>query len=80
MKRKSIEEAFQVKNAMISGLWSNSNWDDGKDTRQKALRDIEESYQNSIRQIYQQAEERASRTGKIDYEDPFFAAISHLEE
>lgn len=65
---------------MISGLWSNSNWDDDKNTRQKALSEIEESYRESIRQIYNTHQEmKSNKKTNIDFEDPFFAPISHLE-
>ena len=70
MKRKAVDEAREVKNAMISGLWSNSNYDDNKNTRQKALKDIEENYQEAIRIIYNGAEEY-----EIDLDQPFFAAM-----
>lgn len=57
MKRRAVDEAREVKNAMISGLWSNSNYDDNKNTRKKALKDIEENYQEAINIIYNGAEE-----------------------
>jgi hypothetical protein len=37
---------------MISGMWSNSNLDDGKSTREQALAEIEDNYQNVIESIY----------------------------
>lgn len=70
LKRKAVAEAREVRNAMISGLWSNSNFDDGKNTRQKALKDIEESYQEAIKIIYNGAEEY-----EIDLDQPFFKAM-----
>lgn len=74
MRRKAVEEATDVKNAMISGLWANSNYDDNKNTRKKALSDIEESYQESIRIIYNRKNEiRIDQD--IDKSDPFFAAM-----
>jgi hypothetical protein len=55
---------------MISGLWANTNLDDGKQTRQNALRQIENDHQNTIHEIYLGKDE------EIDYEqDPFFAAM-----
>lgn len=71
MRRKAVEEAREVKNAMISGLWSNSNYDDNKNTRQKALKDIEESYQEAIRLIYNEPDEEFD----LDLDQPFFAAM-----
>lgn len=57
---------------MISGLWANTNLDDGKQTRQKALRDIEENYQTSLNLIY------STEDKELDYEeiDPLFAAMN----
>lgn len=57
MKRKAVDEARDVKNAMISGLWSNSNYDDNKNTRSKSLKDIENNYQETINIIYNGVEE-----------------------
>lgn len=51
-KRVAVDRATGVRDAMISGMWSNSNLDDGKDTRSKALLEIEESYQNTLISIY----------------------------
>lgn len=51
-KRLEVERATDVKNAMISGLWSNSNLDDGKNTREQALAEIEQNYQDILRTIY----------------------------
>lgn len=75
LKRKAVEEAREVKNAMISGLWSNSNYDDNKNTRQKALKDIENNYQDAIRIIYNGPEEY-----EIDMDQPFFAAMDLDDE
>ncbi len=73
IKRLAVKEATDVKNAMISGLWANTNLDDGKQTRQNLLREIEESYQNSISLIY------SRQDAEIDYElesDPLFSAMN----
>lgn len=56
MKRKAVIEAREIKNAMISGLWGNSNYDE-KQYRKNALKDIEENYQEAINIIYNGAEE-----------------------
>jgi hypothetical protein len=71
MRRKAVEEAREVKNAMICGLWSNSNYDDNKNTRQKALKDIEESYQEAIRIIYNEPDEEFD----LDLDQPFWAGM-----
>lgn len=70
LKRKAVLEAKEIKNAMISGLWANTNYDDNKNTRQKALKDIEESYQEAISIIYNGPEEF-----EIDMDQPFFKAM-----
>jgi hypothetical protein len=73
LKRKTIEDASQIKAAMISGLWANTNLDDGKDTRQKALTDIEESFQRAVNYIYNGTTEEEEYRKML--EEPFFAAI-----
>ncbi len=52
VKREAVMRATEVRNAMISGMWSNSNLDDGKGSRTQALTEIEENFQNTIRLIY----------------------------
>lgn len=74
MKRKAVDEAREVKNAMISGLWSNSNYDDNKNTRKKALSDIENNYQEAINIIYNGVE-----SFEIDMDQPFWAATVEKE-
>ncbi len=71
MKRRAVNEARDVKNAMISGLWSNSNYDDNKRTRQKALSDIENSYQEAVNVIYNGVE-----SFEVNMDQPFFAAMN----
>ena len=71
MKRRAVNEARDVKNAMISGLWSNSNYDDNKNTRKKAIQDIEESYQNAVNIIY-----NGEEAYEINLDQPFFKAMN----
>lgn len=76
VRRKAIEEATAYKNAMVSGLMGNTNLDDGKQTRQNILNDIEERHLETIFTIY---------NGKIDEEldyesDPLFAAIGRNDK
>ena len=71
MKRRAVNEARDVKNAMISGLWSNSNYDNNKRTRQKALSDIENSYQEAVNVIYNGVE-----SFEVNMDQPFFAAMN----
>jgi hypothetical protein len=70
MKRRAVDEARDVKNAMVSGLWANSNYDDNKNTRSKALKDIENNYQEAINIIYNGVE-----SYEVDMDQPFWAAI-----
>lgn len=73
LKRVAVREATQIKHAMISGVWSNTNFDDEKNSRTKALQQIEEQHQETIRQIYS----RIDREEQIAFEsDPFFAAMN----
>jgi len=72
VKREAVERLTDVKNAMVAGLWANSNLDDGKNTRQKMLQDIEETFSSALHEIY------TGRTPEVDVDlknDPFFAAM-----
>jgi phosphosulfolactate phosphohydrolase-like enzyme len=61
---------------MISGLWGNSNFDDEKNTRQKALSEIENSYQEVVLNVYNK-----ERLEEIEFKnDPFFAAMKLPDE
>ncbi len=75
MKRRAVDEAREVKNAMISGLWSNSNYDDNKNTRSKALKDIENNYQEAINIIYNGVD-----SYEIDMDQPFWAAMENDDQ
>lgn len=75
MKRKAVDEAREVKNAMISGLWGNSNYDDKQNTRSKALKDIENNYQEAINIIYNGVE-----SYEIDMDQPFWSAMDLDDE
>lgn len=71
MKRKAVEDAARTKDAMISGLWGNANFDDDKNTRKKALIEIENSFQEAVLNVYNK-----ERQVEIDFkDDPFFAAM-----
>lgn len=56
---------------MISALWSNSNYDDDKGTRQKAIQDIETSFDNAVKEIFNSDN---NEQNEINEENPFFAA------
>lgn len=74
VKRKAVEAASRVKEAMIAGLWGNTNLDDGKQTRKNMLIEIEEAYDHAIKMIY------SGESDEIDQEtiesDPFLSAMS----
>jgi len=71
VRRKAIEEATAYKNAMVAGLHANTNLDDGKQTRQNLLNDIENRHLETINLIY-----NGKTDEELDYEsDPLFAAI-----
>lgn len=71
LKRKAVEEASETKNAMISGLWANEGFNDDKNTRKKALIEIENSYQEAVLNVYNK-----ERQVEIEFkDDPFFAAM-----
>ena len=66
-----MEHATDHKNAMIAGLWANSNLDDGKNTRNQALESIENSYNETVAIIYSD-----HKSEEIDFQtDPFFKAM-----
>jgi hypothetical protein len=69
-KREALELATQVKNAMISGLWSNPNFDDNKQTRRRAIEEIESNHKEVIKSLYG----RIIRDEDLE-EHPFFAAM-----
>lgn len=70
-KRIAIERLTMEKMAMISGMWSNSNLDDGKNTRQQALREIEDNYQMQLLSVYNEEEAEDDV-----FEHPFFQAMN----
>lgn len=55
---------------MIAALWSNSNYDDDKGTRQKALEEIEENFEEAMQIVLYGGHQEE----EIDKENPFFAA------
>lgn len=70
-KRKAIERATEVRNAIIAGLWANTNLDDNKGSRSRALEEIQNNYDDTIEEIY-----IGIRREDIDLnDDPFFAAM-----
>ena len=67
---------MQVRNAMISGAWSNSNYDpqkEGEDgARQGLIESIMEQYVESVDMIYGR---KTKDDSEIDWDNPFFGAM-----
>lgn len=60
---------------MVAALWSNSNYDDGKGTRTKAIRDIEESYADALEAVERAlGSSRVPEEEKLEKDNPFFQA------
>lgn len=61
--------------AMISGVWSNSNWDGdkGENPRQKFIEELEDNVNDKIASIYGMAKKNDEY--EIDRDDPFWAAM-----
>lgn len=69
----ALTRVSELRNAMIAGVWSNSNYDDEKNTRERLLRSIDDFYDNAVAQLYGGEKEYVE---EIDREnDPFFAAM-----
>jgi hypothetical protein len=62
----------ELRNAMVSGVWSNSNYDDEKNSRREFLNRIDEFYDNAVATIYDHEDRHVE---EIDMDDPFFAAM-----
>lgn len=75
-KRMALQRVTELKNAMIAGAWSNSNYDD-ENAREKLLNRIDEFYDHAQKMIY---EDPDLHEEKIDENDPFFAAMKRPAE
>lgn len=76
MKRKVVETLENRKDQMISALWSNSNYDDDKGTRQKAIEEIEANFQGAVNDIFG----NSPNEQEIDESNPFFAAAKKSQK
>lgn len=69
-KREAVKLASEVKHAMVGGLWANPNYDDNKQTRKRALQEIESNHREIIGVLY-------GKINQVTDEDlkahPFFA-------
>lgn len=74
-RRKAVERCMQLKAAMYSGVWGNSNYDakekGGAAPRDAILRQIDNTFDTAIQQI--RGGESELKTD-IEEDDPFFAA------
>jgi hypothetical protein len=69
LRRQVVESMESRKNAMISGLYGNSNLDDNKGTRQRIISDMENNFREAIAELYEP-------TAHLNLkDDPFFKAM-----
>jgi hypothetical protein len=91
MRRKAVEQIDARRNAIISGLWSNSNYDSqekGKEApREAMLVSVDQAHDDAIESVYserRQTDVEVSQDGfrTLDREDPFFAPtkLEHLDK
>lgn len=73
-KRTAAIRVIELKHAMISGAWANSNYDDGKSAREDLLRKIDEFAESAIAGIYEQ-KVQGEYKDEADMTNPFFAAM-----
>lgn len=68
-----VEALERRKDNMIAALWANSNFDDDRGSRQKAIEEIEEKYQEAILKIHGVEDEF-----EIDKSNPFFGQMREI--
>jgi hypothetical protein len=72
--RRRREEAIERRRlAMVAGLWANSNLDDESDTRSQKLREVDETFDEMIGDLYGAA--REPELGEIEEGDPLFGKL-----
>lgn len=60
---------------MVAALWSNSSWDDGKNTRQQMINSIESNYDETIEVVEKTFSNVViPEEEKLSKDNPFFAA------
>lgn len=69
-KRVAVERVHRLRDAMVSGAWANSNYDDEHNTREKLLKGIDAFAQEAVASIYGAKEQEE----QIDTSHPFWAA------
>lgn len=75
-KRLTVERLEERKDRMVASLWANSNYDDDKGTRQKAIEEIEGNFNAAVDEIVS----GAPKDETIDKDDPFFAPLKNQPE
>lgn len=78
MKRKVVETLEARKDQMIASLWANSNYDDDKGTRQKAIEEIEANFQSVVISVFEGGD--TDQQEEIDESNPFFASAKKGQE
>lgn len=74
-KRRIIGDLDTQKRSMISALWANSNWDDKKGTRKRAIDDIDGNFSRAVEAVEAAFMQRnIPDEGKLSDDNPFFAA------
>ena len=80
-RRKAADRATRTKDALISGVWSNSNYDSNQEgkaaPRTKFIDAIEDSHEKAMRMIY--GGDPHDQAAEIDQNDPFWAAMKKGE-
>ena len=73
VKRHLVETLEHRKESMINGFWSNDGMNDDKGTRQEAIEELENSFQEAIQSIMRGGKKKEEE--EIDKSNPFFAAM-----
>jgi hypothetical protein len=68
LKRAILESLDNRKSSMIAALWANSNYDDDKGSRKRAIEEIEENFAEVVQSIV----DPGSQEAEIDPDNPFF--------
>lgn len=74
MKRRVVEGLEGRKDQMIAALWANSNYDDDKGTRQKAIEEIEANFQSVISGVFGEGNVGPEEEQIDEENNPFFAS------
>lgn len=78
LRRTIIEGLERRKDSMIASLWANSNYDDEKGTREKAIEEIEGNFQEAVLQLY--FSESHQQEEEINESNPFFKSAKEGQQ